>query len=271
MRIQRAWINNYVAGLDKVTKSNVDVLMRALSRLDTSSPTLLGDVQAIMQMLCQYSAKQAAVLAAGMYDVIHEAELGYAYGAEAVSSYVPKATAIATNAIMREGLTDRARSGLAQRIGYEVKRSAGECVKYNAWHEAREVPAYGRKRIKPRYARVPGMSTSYVDGCPFCKLLASRGFVYHTAESAGEDDHYHPDCQCMVIPSFAETDIAGYDPNRYYDEWMNREARIVQKEAERTGRDATEIAQERNDHREAQADKAKKARKQGMERGNAPR
>lgn len=55
-----------------------------------------------------------------------------------------------------------------------------------------------------RYARVP-------DGgaCDFCKMLGSRGFVYHSEEKAGGDrfhgtkmDSYHPFCNCQVAVCF---------------------------------------------------------------------
>lgn len=55
-----------------------------------------------------------------------------------------------------------------------------------------------------RYARIP-------DGkaCEFCRMLGSRGFVYHTEESAGGSnlhgskfDSYHPYCNCQIAVSF---------------------------------------------------------------------
>ena len=52
-----------------------------------------------------------------------------------------------------------------------------------------------------RYARIP-------DGraCDFCRMLGSRGFVYHTEAKAkrtksGEDD-YHPFCNCQIAVCF---------------------------------------------------------------------
>ncbi len=65
-----------------------------------------------------------------------------------------------------------------------------------------------------RYARVPTGDTT----CAFCLMLASRGFVYHSAESAGEFDSYHPHCDCQVVASFDEgaSEIEGYDPDEYY-------------------------------------------------------
>lgn len=72
---------------------------------------------------------------------------------------------------------------------------------------------------RPRYARVPRGSKT----CAFCVMLASRGFAYSTERSAGgEDDKYHDDCDCMIIPSWGATRLRGYDPDRYMA--MYREA-----------------------------------------------
>lgn len=50
-----------------------------------------------------------------------------------------------------------------------------------------------------KYARIPrGFET-----CDFCVMLASRGAVYATPKTAGELNHYHANCKCIVVPSFS--------------------------------------------------------------------
>ena len=50
-----------------------------------------------------------------------------------------------------------------------------------------------------RFARVPtGFET-----CTFCLMLAGRGAVYHTRETAGAFSHFHRGCDCKVVPSFS--------------------------------------------------------------------
>ena len=67
------------------------------------------------------------------------------------------------------------------------------------------------------FARVPmGVVT-----CDFCLMLASRGFVYLSNESAGEFDRYHRNCDCRIIPGAIDTQVEGYDPDLYYDMWKN--------------------------------------------------
>ncbi|MFC9268918.1 hypothetical protein ACFTXJ_14245 [Streptomyces zhihengii] len=57
------------------------------------------------------------------------------------------------------------------------------------------------------YARAAALG-----GCSFCKLMASRGMVYKTAETAGRDANerftgdgtakYHDSCSCVIVPVF---------------------------------------------------------------------
>ena len=49
-------------------------------------------------------------------------------------------------------------------------------------------------------------------------MLASRGFVYRSEETAGglDPDSYHDDCDCEVVSRFDGSGvIEGYDPNEY--------------------------------------------------------
>lgn len=79
------------------------------------------------------------------------------------------------------------------------------------------------------YARAAALG-----GCSFCKLMASRGMVYKTAESAGRDANdrfsgdasvvkFHNDCHCTIIPVFRgqrfelSPHAAGWD--RIYQEY----------------------------------------------------
>jgi hypothetical protein len=48
-------------------------------------------------------------------------------------------------------------------------------------------------------------------------MLASRGFVYYTSDTAYEGSHLH--CDCVVVPGGPETTVDGYDPDAYYKAW----------------------------------------------------
>lgn len=69
-----------------------------------------------------------------------------------------------------------------------------------------------------RYARVP----TGAETCGFCLMLASRGFVYRTAETAGLDRRFHERCDCRIeLGIEGVTEIEGYDVDAcrraYYD------------------------------------------------------
>lgn len=69
-------------------------------------------------------------------------------------------------------------------------------------------------RSKPRYARVPSGATT----CAFCEMLASRGFVYHSKQTAGMRRDFHDDCNCQIVVEW-DADvhhIDGYDPDAMF-------------------------------------------------------
>lgn len=76
-------------------------------------------------------------------------------------------------------------------------------------------------RYKVRYARVPmGNET-----CAWCIMLASQGYVYKSEKSAlyrkgksgfrSAAEHFHDNCDCIVVPVFGDGSIEGYDPDEY--------------------------------------------------------
>lgn len=64
------------------------------------------------------------------------------------------------------------------------------------------------------YARVPtGRET-----CTYCMMLASRGFAYHSEESAGHADHRG--CDCLIIAGIhGESYVMGVDVDEQYRVW----------------------------------------------------
>lgn len=75
-----------------------------------------------------------------------------------------------------------------------------------------------RKAGDIAYARVPtGMET-----CSYCMMLASRGFVYRSADSAGHADHRG--CNCMIVPGrYLQSEIDGIDTTEQYNCWLKLE------------------------------------------------
>jgi hypothetical protein len=78
----------------------------------------------------------------------------------------------------------------------------------------------GRDYLKPKYARVP----SGAETCAWCWSLAGLGFQYKSAESAS---HSHSNCDCVIVPSWGDSGVEGYDSEYYANlfrdasSWLN--------------------------------------------------
>lgn len=103
---------------------------------------------------------------------------------------------------------------MSELVSYHVRAAANKTEIYNV--ERANQFWTGRKNAAPkvRYARVPvGAET-----CTFCTMLAARGFVYWSMESAGHADHRG--CDCLVIPGIpGQTKVDGYDPDTVDRVW----------------------------------------------------
>lgn len=141
-----------------------------------------------------------------------------AYKATAVAKPTPTAEAVgiaraAARHLFNPDLApevagERTRRELSDALGTRTKNAMRQTIKNNAVRD----PA------KTSFARVPrGAKT-----CAFCTMLASRGFVYATAKTAGEDDKYHHDCDCMIVPSWdaKQAKLEGYDPDGYFEQYL---------------------------------------------------
>lgn len=74
----------------------------------------------------------------------------------------------------------------------------------------RDTIANSAARAGIGWARVP----SGAETCAFCLMLASRGAVYSSAQTAGEGGTYHGDCDCVATPIRSPEDLPeGYDPD----------------------------------------------------------
>lgn len=79
---------------------------------------------------------------------------------------------------------------------------------------------YNAKRDKAAFARVPEPGA-----CKWCLMLASRGFVYShkTVDQTKDGERFHGHCRCHSMPVYDETRARveyGYDPERFYDEYL---------------------------------------------------
>lgn len=92
-------------------------------------------------------------------------------------------------------------------------------VKLDKWvkQTGRESVRMSADRHGYMWARVP----SGRETCTWCLILASRGGVYSSQQSAsqrGDGDRYHGACDCQAVAIRDQEDYpAGYDPDELYD------------------------------------------------------
>ena len=104
----------------------------------------------------------------------------------------------------------------------EFAKACGEYARNDALRALNETIMANARRDRTkgvRFARVPtGHET-----CTFCLMLASRGAVYHSRQSAGEFRHFHRHCDCKVVPGFEDDPMAelveGFKPKEMYKQW----------------------------------------------------
>lgn len=133
-----------------------------------------------------------------------------------------------------ESNEDSLKKAFGRLVRDQVARKANEPVMHNVKRD---------RRSGVRFARVPMGFHTY----DFCMMLASRGLVYWSRQSAGEFSHYHSDCRCKVVPGRPEirsyvkngvhvkrgfgASVEGYDPDAYYRAYeLSREVGGMQKE-----------------------------------------
>ena len=190
--IPRAAIDELTRGINTLSAAMRERLAAALASIDLKSPGARDAVKELMQTMCGVSADASALLAAQFYDAARNYAIGEPLGAVAESMRLPLATSIAVDGIFDNAKTvEGIALELLDRLDYETKRAAGNC----AFANGRRDPA------KPKFARVPSGS----DTCPFCLMLASRGFVYRSERSAGAIDHR---------PRFRRSDCRGVRPEK---------------------------------------------------------
>lgn len=213
--LPRSAVDAYTEQLDALSDAAREAVAAMLVQVEYEDVADLRErVIEIMEAVCGASSDMAAAYAAEFYDEARLLAVGAAIGAAADPVRDPRATEGAVRALVQKVVDGRPFaefvSALQGRADYEVKRAAGECVKANAASDPMEV----------RWARVPGGAET----CPFCIMLASRGFAYKSERTASEKKgggHYHENCRCRIVPGFPGMEIEGYDPDALYGQYVS--------------------------------------------------
>lgn len=206
--------------MSKLTDDMKSEIVRVIEEIGREDPDALRDaIRYRLAPVMEQADAIAAELAAAVYNGWRAKALGLTVETVAESAYdVGKIEAMANTAAKKaaEGATTEQIVNIVYgRAAYDMRRSYGQTMIANAGRDSHHV----------YFARVPQRSKHYADGCPFCRMLSSRGFVYWSKKTAGEFDHYHPDCTCEVVAEFSKNPkVEGYDPEKLREEYYDARA-----------------------------------------------
>lgn len=100
---------------------------------------------------------------------------------------------------------------LSSAIGNLAKRTGCDTTLKNA------------ERYGAQFAWIPAGAA-----CPYCLMIASNGWRYMSKDAMknGHAEHIHANCDCTYAIRFDDdTKVAGYDPNKLYNEWREAEGK----------------------------------------------
>lgn len=216
--ISREDFDAYSASVDRLIARSADEFstqMGAWLALPGNESASVGQKRAaaneIMSGVVQRYSDAAATLAAEWYDSTAEAAHVKLPSAITVTSYSPAGVdkvARYQARWLREGSDDKFVSECCDYVGDCIRKSLNQTILRNCQRD---------RGSGVRFARVPtGRET-----CPWCYMLASRGAVYYSRKSAGEQAHWHRNCDCKIVQGFEnERDaeiVEGYDPKGMRD------------------------------------------------------
>lgn len=220
--ISRVDFDNYnkaVAELvNEASKATSDQI-KAWARLhpDASVAEYREFAKETMDGMCQVFGEAASGLAAQWYDV------------QAMASGVTLSPAITEVTYSPEQIKKVSHYQAKKLLNGDIEGFADSCAEYvenNVKQSLNDTILSNAARDKEagvRFARVPTGSET----CTFCSMLASRGAVYHSRKTAGEQSHYHRRCDCKIVPGFEENPdaeiVEGYIAQEYYDLWKKFE------------------------------------------------
>lgn len=214
--ISRADFNAYNEAVSALTDGAAKEAERQISSWiainpDASVADIRDFAKETLEGLCQVYGEAAASLAAEWYDTQAVAEHAKLPDAITEVTYSP-AQIYKVVHYQAQKLVDGDMQGFASACGEYLENNVKESLNNTIIANAKRDKSAG-----VRFARV----TTGAETCSFCYMLASRGAVYHSRQTAGEFNHYHRRCDCKVVPGFEDDSdseiVEGYDPKGMRD------------------------------------------------------
>lgn len=208
MTISRDRLNQYQAGLNKLVElaqADIKAVYEAFEPLGDAELMRDAMTDAVAAAATKYGDMSAA-LAAELFEELSDVEVGRAFDTLLSDTYDPAQLEKSVRYSARHlfgGEWTVFLNYLNGVIDKAVKQPARDTMMDNAARHAGS---------GVRFARIPKGPT-----CPFCTMLASRGFVYRSEKLAGEMQKFHPKCDCQIVPSWEKSPrVDGYDPDGMY-------------------------------------------------------
>lgn len=209
MRLSAGELTRYRAALADVASAASDNVYAAISATDPRSGVATvreAAIGAIMETVGVYGDAAQAV-AAQLFDEVCDAEGIQNLGFELCDDIIDYE--------MLEEKVHYFAKALVEGDGAKFLKDCSELAGFYARRCNWESMVRNCRRSHVRYARVP----TGAETCEYCIMLASRGFVYWSKESAEHANHMH--CDCVVVPGNRSTTIDGYDPDALYRKWKD--------------------------------------------------
>ena len=198
MQITATSWNNYISRLSLLNQKAAQQMQAYLDQHGT------GDREALIAyahaLITRYS-EGSAELACQMYDALAAADGVPVPPAEPAEPASYREVAKMVNA------TKDSPPQLQRGVSRLVKRAGADTTLQNA------------KRDGAEFAWIP-----HGDTCAFCLTLASRGWQRASAKflKGGHAEHIHANCDCEFAIRFSSgTDVAGYDPEKYLQQYRD--------------------------------------------------
>lgn len=213
-RISRQTISDYQRLVDRQADKGGEYIRRALDAYMSRNPS--ADVATVRKWLFELmqTALPSFTELSETLSCEFMSELASVYGWEDVRPEIVGSTNYQLVNKRLHYLAGYLADGDEQRFKDEVV----DVTRYFIRRAAQDSMIENCGKANVRYARVP----SGLETCSFCFMLASRGFVYVSEESAGKRHQFHNHCTCTIVPGAeGRTKIDGYDPETMYRNWLS--------------------------------------------------
>ena len=215
---QKQW-KRYIERLRKINDTAVEDFEAYLTRKGGFEALNRTDVIDYAYYVSHKYGEASATLSAEMYDAIAELSGAPVPAALPAEPATYQEVAKTVNGIIKKTGNGNA---LTQGVGRLVKMAGTDTILSNAYRDRPKGKGSRRKHSGAQVAWIP-----YGDTCPFCLMLASKGWVNQTEWAANShSEHIHANCDCTYAVRFnKDLDVAGYDPDEYKEIYDNAEGK----------------------------------------------